>query len=689
MATTYKTPGVYVEEIPKLPPSVAQVETAIPAFVGYTEKAEKNGESLIGKGQAIESLAEYTAYFGEGPAATYQTYLDSTDTVTSVKSTAPYLLYDGLKLFYDNGGGRCYIFSVGTYKSDGTVDPDELNKALGVVEKYDEPTIIVSPDAVLLSGNGLYDFQKLALALCEKLQDRVLLCDTLPSDENVANQTFDDRVQQFRDGIGISNLKYGAAYAPYLVSSLSKKIYYRDIVLRRGIPTSYTDLSIDALNSDNDIAQLILDLKGAKTSVDNLSAVISTAAPGILTGTSKTFEDQYKNLLDAYVTASGTAAKTTAVKAIYAFTLKMLAALQDIKVGLPTKVSSIPVPASSAESVNFILKDDISGIVTTTSAKTILETLIKHSNAFGEGTQANELMPDDPADITKDLYKALQLVGITATAAAVDALTEASIEALYDDPVTDDQKNEEAKKIISSSSPGLIKLFYAVQSAAATYEKTFDGSLETAMGTYKQIKNKISSSSSVLPPSTAIAGIFARVDNARGVWKAPANESINSVSGTVFQVTADKQESLNIDPVAGKSINAIRTFTGRGSAIVWGARTLSGNDNEWRYISVRRFFNMVEESCKKSTEPFVFESNDANTWVKIQGMIENFLTTLWRQGALQGAKPEHAFYVAVGLGKTMTALDILEGRLIVEIGMAVVRPAEFIILRFSHKMAES
>jgi phage tail sheath protein FI len=143
-----------------------------------------------------------------------------------------------------------------------------------------------------------------------------------------------------------------------------------------------------------------------------------------------------------------------------------------------------------------------------------------------------------------------------------------------------------------------------------------------------------------------------------------------------------------VDAVAGKSVNAIRYFTGKGT-LVFGARTLAGNDNEWRYVPVRRFFNMVEESCKKSTEPFVFEPNDANTWVKIQGMIENFLTTLWRQGALQGVKPEHAFYVAVGLGKTMTSLDILEGRLIVEIGMAVVRPAEFIILRFSHKLAES
>jgi phage tail sheath protein FI len=190
-----------------------------------------------------------------------------------------------------------------------------------------------------------------------------------------------------------------------------------------------------------------------------------------------------------------------------------------------------------------------------------------------------------------------------------------------------------------------------------------------------------------LPPSGAIAGIYARVDNERGVWKAPANVSVATVIKPTIACSAAEQGDLNVDSKAGKSVNVIRAFTGRGT-LVWGARTLAGNDNEWRYINVRRLFIMVEESAKNAAESFTFEPNDANTWIRVQAMIENFLTTLWRQGALQGIKPEHAFYVAVGLGKTMTALDILEGRMIVEIGMAAVRPAEFIILRFSHKMQE-
>jgi phage tail sheath protein FI len=191
-----------------------------------------------------------------------------------------------------------------------------------------------------------------------------------------------------------------------------------------------------------------------------------------------------------------------------------------------------------------------------------------------------------------------------------------------------------------------------------------------------------------MPPSSAMAGIYASVDNSRGVWKAPANISVNNVIKPSIRFSNTEQDQMNFDAQAGKSINALRAFVGKGT-LVWGARTLAGNDNEWRYVSVRRFFNFVEESTKKATEQFVFEPNDAHTWVRVQAMIENFLTVLWRQGALQGTKPEHAFYVAVGLGKTMTALDILEGRMIVEIGMAAVRPAEFIILRFSHKMAES
>jgi phage tail sheath protein FI len=116
---------------------------------------------------------------------------------------------------------------------------------------------------------------------------------------------------------------------------------------------------------------------------------------------------------------------------------------------------------------------------------------------------------------------------------------------------------------------------------------------------------------------------------------------------------------------------------------------LAGNDNEWRYVPVRRLFIMIEESVQKASTFAVFEPNDATTWLKVKAMIESFLYGLWEQGALAGSTAAAAYFVNVGLGKTMTTQDVLEGRMIVELGIAAVRPAEFIILRFTQKMQEA
>ncbi|RYF88111.1 MAG: phage tail sheath family protein, partial [Chitinophagaceae bacterium] len=109
-------------------------------------------------------------------------------------------------------------------------------------------------------------------------------------------------------------------------------------------------------------------------------------------------------------------------------------------------------------------------------------------------------------------------------------------------------------------------------------------------------------------------------------------------------------------------------------------------DNEWRYVSVRRFFIMVENSITAGSQQFTFEANDASTWVKVRGMIENYLVNLWKQGALQGSTPKEAFYVHVGLNQTMTADDILAGRMIIQAGLAVIKPAEFVIINITQRM---
>jgi phage tail sheath protein FI len=184
-----------------------------------------------------------------------------------------------------------------------------------------------------------------------------------------------------------------------------------------------------------------------------------------------------------------------------------------------------------------------------------------------------------------------------------------------------------------------------------------------------------------LPPSAAIAGVYSQVDASRGVWKAPVNVALALVEKPAIAIDNNFGAALNTDTISGKSINAIRAFVGKG-ILVWGARTLAGNDNEWRYVPVRRYCNFVEASVKKALAAFAFEPNDGNTWISVRGLVENFMLQQWQQGALMGNKPDEAFYVRVGLHQTMTANDVADGRMIVEVGVALSRPAEFIVLRF-------
>lgn len=205
---------------------------------------------------------------------------------------------------------------------------------------------------------------------------------------------------------------------------------------------------------------------------------------------------------------------------------------------------------------------------------------------------------------------------------------------------------------------------------------------------YNNVCKALNEKRVTLPPAAAMAGIYATTDRNKGVWKAPANINLAAVTAPAEEISAREQENLNVDAQQGKSINIIRQFSGKGT-LVWGARTLAGNHNNWRYISVRRLFNTIEKYCKKATAFAVFEPNYIDTWIKVKSRIDSYLYGLWQKGALTGAVPEDAYFINVGLGKTMTSQDILDGRMIVEVGIAAVRPAEFIILRFSHKLQES
>lgn len=216
----------------------------------------------------------------------------------------------------------------------------------------------------------------------------------------------------------------------------------------------------------------------------------------------------------------------------------------------------------------------------------------------------------------------------------------------------------------------------------------YNDALKNASPTYVQIMAHLLADVNILPPSGAMAGVITTVDHAHGVWKAPANTSIIGAASLPIRLTDAQQANLNVDAVSGKSINAIRFFNGVG-ILVWGARTLDGNSNDWRYLSVRREIIYIEQSCKQAIQGFAFQANNINTWVSVKSMLEYFLTDLWRQGGLYGATPGAAFSVECGFGSTMTADDILNGRMNVMIAVAILRPAEFIVISIQQQMAVS
>ena len=213
------------------------------------------------------------------------------------------------------------------------------------------------------------------------------------------------------------------------------------------------------------------------------------------------------------------------------------------------------------------------------------------------------------------------------------------------------------------------------------HRNIFDSNYAALYHPWLTVFDPLSKKNISIPPSGAVIGIYARTDNERGVFKAPANEVVKACVGLDVQFNKGEQDILN-----PKGVNLIRSFPGQGIR-VWGARTAT-SDPSWKYVNVRRLFIFLEETIKANTNWAVFEPNDEALWVRVQRTISVFLTNQWRTGALAGSSPDQAFYVNVG-PETMSQDDIDNGRLIVEIGVAPVKPAEFVIFRITQKTSEA
>lgn len=593
--TSPKIPGVYVQEIPTLPPGVAEVNSAIPAFIGYTSTTTFNEVELKNKPVKIQSMLEFTRMFGgSSPVSITNVTANLTDTQNNATVNNQFYLYDSLQLYFLNGGGPCYIVATGSFSDP--INKNAFVSALDALDFYDEPTLYLFPDSVKLSSDDLAAVQQLALAKCQSLMDRFCIFD-------LQNTGGLQKTDDFRNKVGMASLKYGAAYTPWLITSFDKNIQAEQL---GGIFTILSGQDTSILNQDTGGGVMLsAKINEYKSLLDNLALLKATPSVSI-----------YSALEAGIDTYSGGAKKTKN----------------------PFDAAEIAKPIFDFATASAVFSDTYdskieSAINTWKAEYDLLDGATDEEKAQNKTIFLSKLLNDPDFEMFKDVHAAM---------------------------------------------------VNAMKSNVNAYETLFTEKIPYYASLLKILAGKLT----ILPPSGAMAGLYCKNDNERGVWKAPANISVSSVSGVSQLFTQSDLADLNVDPVAGKSINVIRPITGYG-VMVMGARTLAGNDSEWRYIPVRRLFIFIEENLKKSTAWAVFEPNDRLLWLKIRTQIENYLFELWRRGALAGAKPEHAYQVSCGLNSTMTPQDVLEGKLNVQIMLAAVRPAEFIVLKFSHQLQKS
>lgn len=592
-----RMPGVYTQEISTLPPTVGVIPSAVPVFIGNTQKAVKKGDDLRGKPTRIKSMKEYEDLFGSAPLQHIDVTIDESTGQPEVKVTEPadfkYKMYHSLLFYYANGGGPCYILSVGGYDTDP--DPEEMKGAIPALKKVQEVTILVFPDGTSLSEDEYQGVIGVALQHCSIMKDRVTVIDL--HDVNGEDLTAIENGFQTHMPNDIEYKKYGMAYYPYIKTIFSYNYAEADVVVKS---------HIQAIPGDTGT---VSDLKAKAAAYLAATAALPAAVAKVdgLTADKKVLT-YLKTALDAYKTATPAATDADLV----------------VQLKKISKDSGNPLPTDVGKDVD---KPGAAPQTILNTALTTLQTALDTANTAvttAQGTLATTLAA---------LKAAVKAIGNGVSI----PLTNFSLDVIKD-----------ANNLI-----------------------------------YGKIKDAISNLAVTLPPCGAIAGIYVRTDANAGVWKAPANVSVFGGIRPALDIDDDLHANLNA-PSNGKAINAIRTYPGRG-LLVYGARTLAGNDLEWRYVNVRRTFCFIEDSVAIAMQDFVFEPNNEQTWIKVRAMIKSFLNRLWKAGGLYGNTPADAYEVICSAPESMSDDDVLNGIMRIFIKVAVARPAEFIVLQYEHK----
>lgn len=583
------TPGVSVEEITKLPYSVTLVDTAIPVFIGYTEQIPEGYDinDNENKKLKISSILDYEDKFGKAKKEKLQLKDVEGKGVTVVEPQVQFLMYYSLQMYFANGGGPCYIISVGTYATASTgVQLSSLKNGLDKIETLKaikDPILILCPDAVSLIEPNFYELYNYTIGKLET-KNRFAILDTYEGNSATISNGL-NTIGNFRKEVNPTN--HAAAYFPHLKTILN-----------------YT--------FDED------------------------ETPIVHAGLQKEGED-------------------SAV-----FYAGEITALDELK-----NLASDEISGGSAN--GFVLAD-----------------LLGQAIAISQEVIATA---DESTNET-----------VNAKADLKEAINEAKVvlEAIYDGTIDDfivPEDLDESAPIFSGEFEGLKNAILNVKDQKGNANGLLLKNLQSSDSLlYSEIKEAIKSLKVVVPPSSAMAGVYARIDSTRGVWKAPANVSLSYVINPTEKISDQEQSDLNIHD-SGKSINAIRTFTGKGT-LVWGARTLDAKDkkenkdNEWKYVHVRRYYKMINQSISDALAKFINEPNISYTWLRAKTMLENFLNQQWMEGALAGNIPKEAYEVKV-YGSKDPITENITNTMNVEIKIALVRPAEFIILKFSHKLQQS
>ncbi len=625
MENEIQNPGIYIHEISLLPKSVVQVETAIPAFIGYTEKAIFKGMDLHSKDTfqplEINSFAEFEHVFGCAPEPSFVEFeLDGENSIVSTRTEELSFLYYSVKLFFDNGGITCLIVSVGSYTAAaGKVSKQKLLKGLACLEKTDAPTLLVIPDAAKLTYAEAGELHAAMLHQSGKLKNRFGLLDLVNGNVNLSGA--ENPVNSFRQNLDIKLLSYGAAYYPWLVTSWNRNAgsniilsakYFKNGTEVKDLSTLFKQNTVNALQKSVLFAQREMQLKQP-----DLHLMTRTEKAPLIA------VELYNYLRDFFKLVSHEAA-------------------------------SNEYDPFSALHRNYVSKGS--------AFHTVLKSLMVLAKGNHLPLQTGSFITDF-SPLTFSVLPAF----IKKRSKGRKNLSSGNLKFLV----------TQAEQLVSNFFNEVKDLQLSLQELLKQHDKMYESAV-----------NAIEARKVVVPPGGAVAGIISQVDRQRGVWKAPANVSLASVVRPAVDVLHHDQSTLNVDVIEGKSVNAIRFIAGKGVTI-WGARTLAGNDNEWRYINVRRFCIMVEASVIEAIRPFSFEPNNEVTWGRVRILIDNFFNSLWRAGALQGSKPEEAYFVKLGLEDTMSASDIENGMMKLVTGLAVIKPAEFIILSVSQKTSGS